>query len=104
MGRKKVLDPIKNIKEVLTFEGEFSWLFNDKFFIETENKGNYVWSDPGYGGDGTVRPFTGTYDEYIKMAGIEYGRSKGTHIIWKYVTDEEYRIREFHSLISGRRK
>ena len=40
--------------DLLNLIGDFTWLWNDIFFIETE-QGNFVWSDPEYNGDNTIR-------------------------------------------------
>ena len=67
--------------------GSFTWMWDQKFFIETD-KGNYIWSDPGYGGDNTLRPYWGTYQDYLQDTGIPYGRDKGKHPIKAYCGEE----------------
>jgi len=62
---------------------EFTWLWDDKFFLETEN-GNFIWSDPDYNGDNTIRPYNGTLIQYCKENGIDFGRGKGKHHIENY--------------------
>lgn len=67
---------------------EFTWFWGHKFFLESVD-GNYIWSDPEYpGGDNTIRPYSGTLDDYLKETGIPYGRDKGTHTIRGYCGDE----------------
>ena len=63
--------------------GTFTWNFGQEFFIETA-EGNYIWNDPDYSGDNTIRKFNGTYDEWCKKTNIPYGRDKGVHRIGDY--------------------
>lgn len=71
-----------NWKKSLTVEdvADFTWNWNDLFFLETA-KGNFVWSDPEYGGDNTIRPYNG---DLKKFFGKSYGRSSGSHTIAAY--------------------
>lgn len=75
--------------EKLTLEdvATFTWSFGHVFFMETA-KGNYEWSDPDYQGDNTIRPFKGTYKDWLKRRGIPFGRDKGTHTIDGYCGTE----------------
>lgn len=70
-------------EELLTLEGDFTWDFGQNFFIQTE-KGNFVWSCPDYNGDNSITPYPHSYSEWIKPS---FGRSKGRHIIGKYVDE-----------------
>lgn len=63
--------------------GSFTWNYGQKFFIETID-GNYVWSDPDYNGDNKIVLFNGTYEEWLKLERIPYGRDKGKHTIRGY--------------------
>lgn len=63
--------------------GDFTWDFEQSFFIET-NEGNFVWSDPDYGGSGEIVEYKGSYNEWI---GGGFGRSKGRHFIGSYCGD-----------------
>lgn len=63
--------------------GTFTWSFGELFFIETE-AGNFVWSDPEYGGDNTIVPFKGDYNKWAREMSIPFGRDKGKHIISEY--------------------
>ena len=63
--------------------GEFTWGFGNEFFIETP-EGNFVWSDPDYSGDNTIRFFNGTYQDWCKHQNLPYGRDKGKHTIRGY--------------------
>ena len=55
-----------NWKKSLTVEdvADFTWNWNDLFFLETA-KGNFVWSDPEYGGDNTIRPYNGDLKKFF---------------------------------------
>jgi hypothetical protein len=66
--------------------GEFTWDFSQQFFIETA-EGNFVWSDPDYQGDGSIRKYAGSFQDWIKADQGGFGRSKGTHIIGSYCGD-----------------
>ena len=61
--------------------GDFTWDFGCCFLIETE-KGDFVWSDPDYQGDNTIRPFTGNKANFTEEGFM--GRCKGTHVIGEY--------------------
>ena len=67
--------------------GEFTWSFNRQFFIET-SKGNFVWNDPDYDGDNTIKPFNGDYKKWCDPINIPFGRDKGTHTIRGYCGDQ----------------
>jgi len=64
--------------------GQFTWLWDDRFFIETKDHGNFIWSDPGYDGDNTIRKCSISYKQYLKENDIDFGRDKGPHIIAEY--------------------
>jgi len=64
--------------------GKFTWDFGQCFFIETE-VGNFVWSDPDYNGDNSIKPFRGTVQDYF---GKGYGRCKGEHIVSCYCGED----------------
>lgn len=40
---------------------EFNWGFGKEWFLRT-NKGNFIWSDPEYGGDNTIVFFSNEAD------------------------------------------
>lgn len=63
--------------------GEFTWLWSDEFFIETK-AGNFLWSDPDYGGDNSIHMISCSYTDFIKNIGLDYGRDKGKHFIGDY--------------------
>jgi len=71
------------MNNLLDLDGEFTWDFGNRFFIETLI-GNFIWSDPSYGGDNTIQEFNGTYKQYI---GDSFGRDEGIHIIRDYCGD-----------------
>lgn len=69
---------------------DFSWAWNDKFFVQIKhpinpaNGGNYVWSDPDYGGDNTLTKFEGSLIDFLRREKVEFVRDKGLHIIGQY--------------------
>jgi len=67
---------------------EFGWSFGHEFFLEAESKGNYIWSDPDYGGDNTIVRFNGDLKAYCRSRGIPYVRDKGVHNIRNYCGDD----------------
>lgn len=69
-------------QEFLNMTGEFTWDFGMNFFIETRI-GNFIWSDPDYNGDNSIKPYNGTCHEYFEQCG-HFGRSKGIHTIGGY--------------------
>jgi hypothetical protein len=77
------------MKEKLTIDdwADFTWFWNDKFFLETK-KGNFIWSSPDYNGDNTIVPFDGTYVDYCEKENIDFGRAKGDHEIGRYCGTE----------------
>ena len=72
-----------NAETLKNLVGSFCWNYSNKFFIETD-MGNFVWSDPDYHGDNTMKMYNGTYQEWLKEQGIPYCRDKGNHIIGNY--------------------
>lgn len=67
--------------------GTFTWMWGMEFFIET-NIGNFIWKDPEYQGDNTIRRYTGSYKDYLKESHIDFGRDKGKHMISDYCGDQ----------------
>jgi hypothetical protein len=72
---------------LLDIVGHFTWSYGERFFIET-SEGNFVWSDPDYDGDNTLRRFHGGYSDWCKDVGIPYGRDKGRHVLRMYCGDD----------------
>ena len=70
------------MEDISTMLGEFTWNFGKEFYIQAENKKNYIWKSPMYGGDNTLAETTLAYDTWIGEGNV--GRSKGTHIIGEY--------------------
>lgn len=62
--------------------GRFTWDFGQLFFIETE-VGNFVWSDPGYGGDNTIRCVKDS-DNIAEFFGNAFVKYRGRHRIIDY--------------------
>lgn len=69
-------------EELVNVTGLFTWLWDCHFHIETD-VGNFLWSDPDYNGDDTIRP-CGTYAEILDEFQIDFGREKGRHRIGDY--------------------
>lgn len=65
--------------------GEFTWNFGSKFLIQVGIK-YYVWSDPEYNGDNTIKPFEGNPANFTSEGFC--GRAKGTHSIRGYCGEE----------------
>lgn len=66
---------------------EFTWLWNDEFFLESGD-GNGIWSNPDYDGTNVIRPYDGSYADYLKEIGLSYGRCKGLHKVESYCGSE----------------
>ena len=60
---------------------DFTWNFGQLFLLESGGK-YYVWSDPDYNGDNTIKTFTGNPRNFT-MKGFS-GRCKGSHRIGDY--------------------
>lgn len=67
-------------EEVGKLYGRFTWTWGKEFFIET-SEGNFIYSDPDYGGDNTLRSVDASYKEWSEP--YSFGRDKGRH----YITD-----------------
>ena len=80
--------PASTKEQLLITRGEFTWNYGSTFFIQTK-EGNYVWRAKSYNGDGTVRPFAGSYADWCKHESIPFGRDKGLHEIADYI-DEDF--------------
>jgi len=74
---------INTEKLTLDDSGNFCWNYGQEFFIETA-KGNFIWSDPDYHGDNTIRPYTGTIGDYCKQNHLRFLRDKGDHFVRDY--------------------
>jgi len=75
------------LSKILNCMGSFSWGFSDKFFIVT-HLGNFIWSNPEYSGDNTIKPFNGTVLEWCDIQGIPYTRDKGEHLVVDYCGED----------------
>lgn len=71
----------------LDTEADFMWSFRDEFFLVTPD-GNYIWSDPDYGGDNTIQRFHGTLADWCHKLRLLYVRGKGKHKIGNYCGKE----------------
>lgn len=65
----------------------FTWGFNHEFFLETDI-GNFVWSDPDYQGDNTIRPTDMDYGTWVGADRGLFGRDKGKHRIGDYCGED----------------
>lgn len=74
---------MKNKELQLSDTAHFSWGFSDEFFLETA-KGNFIWSDPDYQGNNTIRPFPCNHTDWCKAYKIDFSRDKGRHTIEDY--------------------
>jgi hypothetical protein len=68
-------------EELKGIVGEFSWNFGMRFFIQTA-KGNFIWEESEEKNE--VRPFTGSFEQWIKLETIPFCRDKGKHTIGGY--------------------
>lgn len=70
---------------------DFTWMWDDRFHLETEDGKAYIWSDPDYGGDNTIRPTFKTQADYAKEfegKSMAWGRDKGKHTIRDYCGED----------------
>jgi hypothetical protein len=74
-------------EQLLKCQGLFTWMFDYRFFIETDF-GNFIWKDPEYGGDNTMEPYPHSYNNFVKHYGYSCGRDKGHHLVSSYCGDE----------------
>lgn len=81
---------------------DFSWTFGHHFLLATLDKELYVWSDPDYGGDNTIRKldikkYPSSTDEwtrlYKKHFGTPFVRCKGRHTVKGYCGENVVFIR-----------
>lgn len=70
-------------EDILGKIANFTWSFGTEFFLETD-AGNFVWNDPDYCGDNSIKPFDGSYKDWCRELKIPYGRDKGTKVIREY--------------------
>lgn len=76
---------MKVTKEMLMVTvADFTWDFGCYFFMETP-VGNFVWSDPDYYGDNTIKPYEGSVQDYF---GDSFGRCKGKHTVAGYCGED----------------
>lgn len=68
---------------------EFVWGFGRDFLLTVHGEDgptHYVWSDPSYGGDNTIKPYSGDPRNFAYVGFA--GRCKGTHRIGNYCGDK----------------
>lgn len=73
------------LSDILAATGEFAWDFGKHWFIEIKGMGNFVWSDPDYGGDNSIRPFPADYAKFCEWTRVQFCRSKGTKVVGHYI-------------------
>ena len=60
----------------------FSWGYADEWFLETQQYGNFLWSDPNYGGSNVITPYKGSHADWLKTrAHLPASRDRGIHTI-----------------------
>ena len=75
-------------EEFLNLDAEFIWGWGDEFFLETD-VGNFIWSDPDYRGDNTIRPTSQSYGQWIDPHNNgSFGRAKGVHNVRAYCGED----------------
>lgn len=69
---------------------EFTWNFGSKFLLEPKDMNiaeeYFVWADPDYGGDNTIKPFQGNPQDFTEPGFC--GRYKGIHTIRGYCGED----------------
>jgi len=65
---------------------QFVWNFGQEFLLikqlEDYNEELYVWSDPDYNGDNTIKTYTGDARDFTSPGFC--GRDKGHHVVRDY--------------------
>ena len=61
---------------------EFAWDFGQRFLLKTPDGRHFVWSDPEYNGDNTIKPFQGNPRNFAAPG--HGGRDKGSHFVCDY--------------------
>lgn len=94
MSAKRKVDAIDDSKPapipanfhqvILDSVGDFTWGFGSQFFITCKH-GNFIYSDPDYNGDNTIRRTRHTLQSWMDQVVDGYGRDKGEHVIRNYV-------------------
>jgi hypothetical protein len=67
-------------EQLLSTVGDFTWDFNQRFFVET-SYGNFIWSDPDYNGDNSFVKTDLSINEFFSPY---FGSCKGRHVISEY--------------------
>lgn len=74
-------------EKLLNLKGSFTYAWGNTFHIET-SEGCFEWKAPDYpGGDNTIRSAP-SYDKWIKLQGVGFGRDRGEHYIKDYCGTE----------------
>jgi hypothetical protein len=59
-------------EEIRNLFGDFTFDYKDEFFISTE-KGNFVFSDPKYGGSGELKKYDGSRKNWEESKAKVFG-------------------------------
>lgn len=71
----RVVDPTKT-----KVDSTVTWDYKGQYLFETD-VGNFIWNDPFHGGDGVIRPFHGSYKDWLHYKNLPHGRYKGEHMV-----------------------
>ena len=63
--------------------GIFTFIYEEDFFVETD-KGNYIWSNPYYGGNNEITSFNGDIKDWLNSKENVNSINKGRHKILSY--------------------
>jgi hypothetical protein len=77
-------------EQFLNAIGDFTWTFGKDFIIEVA--GNYfIWADPDYNGDNSVREVSAheVRNFFAEPKSRFMGRCKGSHVVKEYIGTEE---------------
>ena len=75
-------------EELKDMVGEFSWNYGRRFFIQTA-KGHFICEESDDNGN-EIRPFNGSFRQWIKWEAIPYSMDKGQHTVGEYCGDFKY--------------
>lgn len=87
---QQILRKIKMVNNMLSLDDRvrFTWGWSELFLLQSDEGASWVWSDPDYGGDNTIQPFDGDYDDFCAQLNIPYGRCKGQNTIRGYCGED----------------
>ena len=84
--RKQIrgINPTKN-----KVDSTVTWNYKGQYLLESD-AGNFIWNDPFAGGDGVIRPYNGTYNDWIAFHKIPHARYKGEHMVDEFCVGAKY--------------